>query len=90
MIVELEAGSDPVQGTIGDPEGSGTPFSGYVGLIAALEGYRDHAGESDGYDGYRGERANAGSSANPRETPAEGEAVTRGRFALPSRTEAGT
>jgi len=54
LTVELDATSDPVQGSIGPPEGSGKPFSGYVQLIAALEGYR--ALEGYGEDGYRGER----------------------------------
>ncbi len=62
LIVELDAASDPVQGTIGTSSGSGKPFSGYVQLIAALEGFRAQDGETatqDGPSGYRGERAGA-------------------------------
>jgi hypothetical protein len=60
LIVELDAASDPVQGTIGPSHGSGKPFSGYVQLIAALEGFRVDPGAAGGEetsDGYRGERA---------------------------------
>jgi hypothetical protein len=72
LVVELDATADPVQGSIGPSAGSGKPFSGYVQLIAALEGYRafdeyrDGRNGADGYqgppgesakDGYRGERA---------------------------------
>jgi hypothetical protein len=60
-MVELDPASDPVQGSIGLPGESGEPFSGYVQLIAALEGYRQndgHVEESTGVntDGCRGER----------------------------------
>jgi hypothetical protein len=49
LIIELDAGADPVRGSIGPSDGSAEPFSGYVQLIAALEGYR-------ALDGSRGER----------------------------------
>lgn len=64
LIVELDARSDPVQGKIGRSDEAGRPFSGYVQLIAALEGFRteDGVGEEQGdADGYRGERAGAAS-----------------------------
>jgi len=60
LIVELDASSDPVQGTIGPSAGDPTPFSGYVQLIAALEVYRQREGfgtvANRGPRGYRGER----------------------------------
>lgn len=62
LIVELDAASDPVQGTIGPSNGDGKPFSGYVQLIAALEGFRadpQPPGKPGGPVGYRGERAGA-------------------------------
>lgn len=62
LIVELDTTSDPVQGTIGTSNGDGKPFSGYVQLIAALEGFRvdpQSLGEPGGPVGYRGERAGA-------------------------------
>lgn len=49
LSVELDATSDPVQGTLTSRAGDASPFSGYVQLIAALEGYRT-------LSGYRGER----------------------------------
>ena len=62
-MVELDATSDPVQGTIGPQREGGTPFSGYVQLIAALEAYREREGYGEVADGnpvgYRGERARA-------------------------------
>jgi hypothetical protein len=62
LIIELDAGADPVRGSIGPADGSAEPFSGYVQLIAALEGYR----ALDGYgDGYRGERDDRGGVAAP-------------------------
>jgi hypothetical protein len=72
LIIELDAGADPVQGSIGPSDGSAEPFSGYVQLIAALEGYR----ALDGYgEGHRGERdhwegAAPGRGANGRGTGA--------------------
>ena len=62
LIVELDAASDPVQGTIRTSVGDGKPFSGYVQLIAALEGFRvdpQSLGDPGGSSGYRGERAGA-------------------------------
>ena len=63
LIVELDAASDPVQGRIGPRDEGGTPFSGYVQLIAALEGYRKNTGygaaAAGGASGYRGERGPA-------------------------------
>lgn len=60
LIVELDAMSDPVQGTIGTEAGDGKPFSGYVQLIAALEAHRERDGfgriAQGGPRGYRGER----------------------------------
>jgi hypothetical protein len=59
LIIELDAGADPVRGTIGPSDGAAEPFSGYVQLIAALEGYRALDGYGVGYGdgvGYRGER----------------------------------
>ena len=65
LIVELDPASDPVQGRIGPAEEGGKPFSGYVQLIAALEGYRALGGQgiqgigadpSASESGYRGER----------------------------------
>jgi hypothetical protein len=63
LIVELDAESDPVQGRIGRRDEGGTPFSGYVQLIAALEGYRKNGGygpdAAAATSGYRGERGPA-------------------------------
>ena len=62
LIVELDTRSDPVQGTIGPSDEGGKPFSGYVQLIAALEGFRvdpRSLGEPGVRSGYRGERAGA-------------------------------
>jgi hypothetical protein len=59
LIIELDADADPVRGSIGPSDGSAEPFSGYVQLIAALEGYRALDGYGVGYRdgvGYRGER----------------------------------
>ena len=62
LIVELDAASDPVQGWIGRRSEGGTPFSGYVQLIAALEGYRQGSGYgADATSGYGGERGPAAS-----------------------------
>jgi hypothetical protein len=61
LIIELDAGADPVRGSIGPSDGASEPFSGYVQLIAALEGYRALDGYGVGYRdgvGYRGERDN--------------------------------
>lgn len=62
LIIELDAGADPVRGSIGPSDGSAEPFSGYVQLIAALEEYRS----LDGYGvGYRGERDHRDGVAAP-------------------------
>jgi len=64
LTIELDAASDPVQGTIGVGDGSEKPFSGYVQLIAALEGFRELEGVGElGQDGYRGERDHRGGPA---------------------------
>lgn len=63
LIIELDPGADPVQGSIGPSDGTTEPFSGYVQLIAALEGYRALDGYGVGYRdevGYRGERDDRG------------------------------
>jgi hypothetical protein len=63
LIVELDAATDPVQGRIGRRDEGGTPFSGYVQLIAALERYRNDSGygadDTAAASGYRGERGPA-------------------------------
>jgi hypothetical protein len=58
LIIELDPSADPVQGSIGDVDGSAESFSGYVQLIAALEGFR--ALDGYGAGGYRGEREDRG------------------------------
>lgn len=73
LIIELDASADPVRGSIGDADGSAEPFSGYVQLIAALEGFRALDGYGDG--GYRGEREDRGGVA------ASGRDVDAGRAA---------
>jgi hypothetical protein len=74
LIIELDAGADPVRGSIGPSDGSAEPFSGYVQLIAALEGYRALDGYGAGYRdgvgygdevGYRGERDHREGGAAP-------------------------
>ena len=61
LIIELDANTDPVQGSIGDVDGTAESFSGYVQLIAALEGFR----ALDGYGerGYGGEQDGRGGIA---------------------------
>ena len=39
----IETGSDPIAGRLALPDGSSTPFEGYVELIAALERLREGA-----------------------------------------------
>ena len=66
LIIELDPGADPVRGSIGPSDGAAEPFSGYVQLIAALEGYRALDGYGVGYRdgvGYRGERDDRGGAA---------------------------
>jgi hypothetical protein len=68
LIIELDAGADPVQGSIGPSDGATEPFSGYVQLIAALEGYRaldGYGGAYRGTGGYRGEREDRTGEAAP-------------------------
>ena len=61
LIIELDPGADPVRGSIGPSDGTAEPFSGYVQLIAALEGYRalDGYGVGVGYRGARDDRGEA-------------------------------
>jgi hypothetical protein len=63
LLIELDAAADPVRGTIGPSDGTASPFSGYVQLIAAIERFRrdDVAGAVAASDhrGYRGERDRA-------------------------------
>ena len=47
--VSIKPGSEPIAGQIRLPDGSTTPFEGYVQLIAAVE--RAHVGAA--VDGYR-------------------------------------
>jgi hypothetical protein len=62
LTIELDTASDPVRGMIGAPEDDFKPFSGYVQLIAALEGFRALEGVGElGTDGYRGERVGVAS-----------------------------
>jgi hypothetical protein len=68
LVIELDAGADPVRGSIGPADGAAEPFSGYVQLIAALEGYRALDGYGVGYRdgvGYRGEREHREGEAGP-------------------------
>jgi hypothetical protein len=37
LRIELEHGSEPIRGTIGPQDGPATPFTGWLGLAAALE-----------------------------------------------------
>lgn len=43
LTVTIESGSDPIAGRLALPNGSSTPFEGYVELIAALERLRGEA-----------------------------------------------
>lgn len=43
LTVTIETGSDPIAGRLALPDGSSTPFEGYVELIAALERLRESA-----------------------------------------------
>ncbi len=71
LSVEFDATSDPVQGTVTARGGDARPFSGYVQLIAALEGHR-------GPSGYRGERdAEQGITVSDR--TADGDRAVGGR-----------
>lgn len=80
LTIELDAGADPVQGSIGPSDGSAEPFSGYVQLIAALEGYR----ALDGYGAqYRGERDNREGVAAPGRDANGGRAVGARETAMP-------
>src|SRR5918998_3707003 len=62
LIIELDTNADPVQGSIGVVDGAAEPFSGYVQLIAALEGFRALDGYGVGV-GYRGARDDRGDAA---------------------------
>lgn len=47
--VSIKPGSEPIAGKVRFPDGSTTPFEGYVQLIAAVE----HAHLGAAVDGYR-------------------------------------
>lgn len=47
LLIELDASTDPVRGTIGPEAGPVETFDGYVQLIAALERARDAADMAD-------------------------------------------
>jgi hypothetical protein len=40
LVLHIELGTQPVTGSLASAEGPATQFSGYTGLIAALEAFR--------------------------------------------------